>query len=442
MADAAMDMFERMAIEKQKTMNAILQFLNQLIRENGLAFQDREVSDSLEKLSEHVKEGGSVKSDMVDMEDAALFESLLKKYRVPFSAVRVSDPSEERERVVYLTRDTDQRLMDLVRKQYFYELGVGLNEISLKELSDYEEGKDVGFVTGLSAEEVELFRYYASDYGFGYAVMKNEDGYDIYFPEDAEKEIRGALRKAAYDLSVPEYREAIFKRIESREAFNERIRPKGREVYVVADADNPNNFITVSEKGFSVHHITADSVTDEKGEVTVSYSCKDREYSSERGKLMSFVEQLKTPVIIKDPKEFGLIRGFGRDGSIVLPKAERIRELYDSMKQELRERAGNKGDYCFTKSFKELLSRENADERQEEIEDVERWALGSDDFYTDELSDRLVAIIERVDEKNFGRRAVDRTFLEEAMEKRVTENLTGKRSSGHGFTEPDFELDR
>ena len=424
MADAAMDLFERIAIERQKTINAILQFLNQLIRENSISFNDKEVTDSLEELSEHVKKGGSVRTDMVDAEDVAVFESLLKKYRVTYSAVKVSNSKDEGECVVYLTKDTDKQRMDLVRKQYFYELGVGINEISLKELADYEDGKEVGVVTELLPEEVELFRYYASDYSFGYAVTKNEDGYDIYFPHDMEKSVKAALRKAAYDLSVPEYSEAILNRIQSREDFDRQIRPGRKETFVIADADDPNNFITVTDGGFAIHHIKAESVTEDNGDVTVRYSVRDRDYSaSERDKLMGFVEQLKTPVILRDPGEFGLIAGFGSDGSVILPKADKIRDIYDLLKQELRSRAETSGDYCFTKSYKEILSHEEADPEREEIEETERWALGSEDFYPDELNDRLVSIIEEVDEKNFGRRAVDQTFLEEVMEKRISENM-------------------
>ena len=424
MADAAMDLFERMAIERQKTINAILQFLNQMIRENNISFKDKEVTDSLKELSEHVKKGGSVRSDMVDSADVAMFESLLKKYRVTYSAVKVSDPKDAGESVVYLTRDTDKQRMELVRRQYFYELGVGINEISLKELADYEEGKEVGVVTELLPEEVELFRYYASDYGFGYAVTKNEDGYDIYFPHDMERVVKAALRKAAYDLSVPEYSEAVSRRIQSREEFDRQVRPGKKETFVIADADNPNNFITVTDEGFAMHHVKAESVTQDNGDVTVRYSVRDRDYSaSERDKLMGFVEQLKTPVILRDPKEFGLIAGLSRDGSVILPKADKIRDIYDSLKQELRGLAGTEEDYCFTKSYKEILSRKEADPEREEIEETERWALGSEDFYPDELNDRLMVIIEEVDEKNFGRRSVDRMFLEEVMEKRISENM-------------------
>ena len=443
MTDTAMDLFEKMAIERQKTINAILQFLNQMIRENNLSFKDREVTDSLEELSEHIKKGGAVRTDMVDTADVAMFESLLKKYRVSYSAVKVSDPKEEGERVVYLTKDTDERLMGLVRKQYFYELGVGINEVSLQEMSKFEEGKEVGVVRSLSAEEAELFRYYASDYSFAYAVTGNEDGFDIYFPYDAEKEIKQVLRKAAYDLSFPDYSEAIKRRIESRNKFYEQISPQKKEVYVIADADNPNNFITVNDEGFSTHHVKAQTVTAENGNVTVRYSCQDRDYTaSERGKLMSYVEQLKRPVIIKDPREFGLISGFRTDGGIIMPEAEKIRELYDSLKQELKSRAGVEEDYCFTKSFKELLSHEEADPRQEEIEDAERWALGYEDFHPDELNDRLMAIIEDVDEKNFGRRAVDHTFLEEVMEKKLSEELRKQKSMREAMPEMESGLDR
>ncbi len=443
MADAAMDLFEKMAIERQKTINAILQFLNQMIRENNLSFKDQEVSDSLEELSKHVQKGGTVRSDIIDAEDVAMFESLLKKYRVTYSAVKVSDPKAEGERVVYLTRDTDQMKMNLVRKQYFYELGVGINEISLQEMAQYEEGREVGIVTDLSAEETELFRYYASDYSFGYSVIRNEDGFDIYFPHDAEKEIKAALRKAAYDLSFPDLREAVYTRIRSREDFEEQIRLEKKEVYVVADADNPNNFITVTDEGFATHHLQAQSATAENGDITVQYSSKDRDYSaSERGKLMSCVEQLKTPVIIKDLREFTLIDGFGKDGGIILPKADRIRDLYESLKQELKSRAGAEEEYYFTKSFREILSHGSWNPEQEEREEAERWALGSGDFYPDELNDRLVSIIEEVDEKNFGSRTVDRTFLEDMMEKKVTENQREHKDGKNAAPEKESWLER
>ena len=102
-------------------------------------------------------------------------------------------------------------------------------------------------------------------------------------------------------------------------------------------------------------------------------------------------------------------------------------------KQELKSRAGEEETYCFTKSFKELLSREPADPKQEEIEETERWALGSDSFYPDELNDRLISIIEAVDDKNFGRRTVDHTFLEEVMEKKVSENVREQRREKAGM---------
>jgi hypothetical protein len=154
------------------------------------------------------------------------------------------------------------------------------------------------------------------------------------------------------------------------------------------------------------------------------------------------VEQLKRPVILKDPREFGLIAGFRTDGGIILPAAEKIRELYDSLKQELKSRAGAEEDYCFTKSFKELLSHEETDPRQEEIEDAERWALGSEDFHPDELNDKLMAIIEEVDEKNFGRRAVDHTFLEEVMEKKLSEELKERTATWEAMPEMESGLDR
>ncbi len=120
MADAAMDLFEKMAIERQKTVNAILQLLNQMIKESGMAFYDREAVDSLKAMSEHMEKGGEVRTDMVDSADAAMFEDLLRKYRVPFSSIKASDPKQEGERVVFITKDSDRALMELVRKQYGY----------------------------------------------------------------------------------------------------------------------------------------------------------------------------------------------------------------------------------------------------------------------------------------------------------------------------------
>ena len=441
MADMAVDMFERIAMERQKTVNAILQLLNQMIQESNAAFKDKEITDSLEELTKHVKKGGEIKTDMVDTADAAMFESLLKKYRVSYSAVKGFDPQDGRERVVFLTKDTDQTLMDLVRKQYFYELGVGLNEISLVEMAKMAEGEVLGVTKGLTPEEMELFRYYASDYSLNFAVSRNDFGYDVYFPQDSLKEIKVILRKAVYDLSIPEYRDRVEQRIQGREAFDKRVAPKKKETYVIADAANPNNFVTVGAEGFALHHIEARTEKGQGEEIRVQYSIKDQEYSSfERERLMSFVSQFKTPVVLTDPGEFPLISGFEKDGSIRLPAAEKISGIYEELKERLSERAEQEEAYSFTKSFGEMLSADSSDPEREEREATERWALSSEEFYPDELGERLQRIIEAVEERTYDQVTVDRSFLEAMLHKTMEQKQRQEKGPECAAVDMDTEL--
>ena len=440
MADMAVDLFERMAIERQKTVNAILTLLNQMIRESNAAFKDKEITDSLDGLLKHVKKGGEIRTDMVDTADAAMFESLLKKYRVSYSAIRGGSSKEDREQTIFLTKETDKHLMELVRKQYFYELGVGLNEIPLVEMAKLAEGEELGITRGLMPEELELFRYYAVDESLNFAVSKNESGYDIYFPTDALEEIKIILRKVEYDMSIPEYRKNVEDRIAGREAFDREIVPKGSEVFVIADASNPNNFITVTQEGFATHQINGKTISSSDDAIKVRYTKNDREYTSfDRDRLMSFVAQFRNPVIVKDIKDFPLIAGFEKDGSIRLPEAEKIEGIYEVLKSGLKEKAGHE-EYSFTKSFGEVLSGEALDPEREERENAERWALSSGDFYPDELGEKLQAIIESVEERDYGRITVDREFLEGALEKTVEQNQSEERERYGSFDmEAGFE---
>ena len=164
---------EDLAIKEITTTSTFLRqmaiLLAQAIRTEKKQNYQEEHLKGTKAILKHIRRGKDVKYQVVPKEDVALFEKILKHKRVPY--VQITTPTKE---TVFLTRDSDSKLVEQAWELLAAELKIGLKEQTLQEFLNENVGQTICQMTGYSEVELEVFRREVAKQGFHYAVIENE----------------------------------------------------------------------------------------------------------------------------------------------------------------------------------------------------------------------------------------------------------------------------
>lgn len=339
-------MLENVALEGTKFIN---QLLLQLLRKGGYV---QEGQDATKQLLSYCKTGGTVENLIVDVEDSALMQSLLRKNHVTFVNVENPNQDSENAKSVFLFKAKDKRAVEKALETYKMMKGKG-NIVKEEEILRQNEGNTVKVITGLDAYEAEVFKDYAKKNNLYYSSKYNKETHEheITVPIWEMDKADEILKKTMYDLSGKEGKELqneIDIYIKSRETFKEELNvTRSNDVVYVVDSQNPSQFISIQKDGFVTHNIE----TDKDGQLIDNHSKKMS--IADKALLMKYISSMNKAVIVSE-KEMSLVTDINKKGVVILPE----KNIFDKNIKKMNEDLSKRTDYYRTgfKTHKEYDS--------------------------------------------------------------------------------------
>lgn len=326
-------------LNSAKSGKGIVDFLSKLLLQSMKqnTFLDQ-TQKSMKAMMEYIKKGGEIKTSLVGMEDSQIFENYMKAFNVPYVKCHCVDPQTKEEKISYIYRAVDEGLVRKVKEKYLNELGFGLSELDPREIITLNKNEDIMVVSGLDRVEIEAFRQNVPANSVQFAVKESDEypgKYDIMFKKTDEKTIKDLIKDMNYDLAGKEgreYREKITKVLEEKEAFDKSLLPADGETVYVVDRDCPNNFIALTNHGFTLHTLNRE---EQRGfDNSITEIIKDKVILSEAGynreKLMKYVGGMTQAVVLKE-NEFGIIKGIGPSGNAIPLQGREFRDAFNNV---------------------------------------------------------------------------------------------------------------
>lgn len=211
-------------------------------------------------LGDYAAKGGQIKTDYISARDAAKYEELLKYHGIPYICSTVTDAATGETRNIFMTRECDKQVVDLVRDDHIRDLRAGIMEIPYDHLLQDNSGKTIMTREGLSEAQVEVFRRHAADFqDLRYSVTVRADGnYDLSYAERHAGLIDQALKKTVFDLSGEQgeiYEKNINESLDAVRDFQRMLTPADGESLYIVDSMCPGRFIEVDSEHYTTHFI-------------------------------------------------------------------------------------------------------------------------------------------------------------------------------------------
>lgn len=305
----------------------------------------------------YVEKGKGTLTAAVPEGKAEEFKERLKKRHVPYVEIAYTNPETKEKSMFFVYRDSDREKMAQIIKSFALEVDQSCHEVDLASFEEMMQGKEFGSVSGLTREEVYIFREAAKDHNIHFCVVADGSRYGIVANDAVALE--DALADMCFNMAGPrgkEYREKVAECLRQREAFSQKAKPGKGTVKYVVDARNPENFISIDEWGFTTHSIRSREEIGLDGKREIVYYDARHKIHFEPGKewLQEAACRLACPVIVD---EMPLVEGFTSTGEAVLVPdfAEQYGKFAERM-EALRKSAGP--DIRRIPSWEPLYSRE------------------------------------------------------------------------------------
>lgn len=322
----------------------VVDFLSKLLLESMKTntFLDQ-TQKSIQSMMEYIKKGGEIRTSSVSLEDSQIYENYLKAMNVPYVKCQCVDPHTREERNSYIYRAVDEALVRKAREKFLNEMGYGLSEVDPREFIKLNKNEDIiAVIQGLDRVEIEAFRQNVPAQGVQFAVKNNgEPGkYDILFKKMDAKIVDNLIKDMYYDLAGAEgkeYREKITNVLDEKAAFDLSLTPGEGETIYLVDQESPNNFISVTNHGFSIHHLEKSSQRNFDNSVTEIIKDKNSltEVGYNREKLMKYVAGMTNAVVLKE-SEFGIIKGIGQSGEAIPLQGEAFMDKFKEVSEKVK----------------------------------------------------------------------------------------------------------
>lgn len=241
----------------------------------------------------------------------------------------------------FVYRDSDREKMAQIIKAFALEVDQSCHEVDLASFEEMMQGKEFGSVSGLTREEVYIFREAAKDHNIHFCVVADGSRYGIVANDAVTLE--DALADMCFNMAGArgrEYREKVAECLREREAFSQKAKPGKGAVKYVVDARNPENFISIDEWGYTTHSIRSrEEIRPDGKRERIYYDARHKiHFAPEKEWLQEAACRLACPVIVD---EMPLVEGFTSTGEAVLvPDFVEQYGVFEKRMEALRKSAG------------------------------------------------------------------------------------------------------
>ncbi len=315
---------EDLAIKEITTTSTFLRqmaiLLAQAIRTEKKQNYQEEHLKGTKAILKHIHRGKGVKYQVVPKEDVALFEKILKHKRVPY--VQITTPTKE---AVFLTKDTDSKLVEQAWELLATELKIGLKEQALQQFLNENAGETICQITGYSEVELEVFRREVTKQGFHYAVIENEKQsgtYDILYSECDSKEATKTLKAVAYELSGEEgamLRSQIQHALSIKASILNSAKEQPKQIQYLVNLHNPMQFITLQDGSMIQHHLVIEEKQGLDGQLHKIVKDKSQKTYPFGNRELTLAMKSYGDCVVVPKEQRSFIRGYDSVGNAMIP---------------------------------------------------------------------------------------------------------------------------
>lgn len=303
--------------------------LTQLINDGKKKGYQDEHMKGAKAILKHIKNGGKTSYQMVDIEDAALFEKILKHERIAYVKMAATNGKS-----VFVTKDEDDKLVKHAFDILSDELKISYREATPHEFINDHAGQNVCQSVGYSEVELEVFRKEAAKMGFTYAVVGNERDkgkHDILYAERDKDMVIKALKSMEYELSGADgnnYGKALELSVKVKIDILRASKQNRGEILYLVNANNPMQFITLSDGKMVEHNLSIEEKRDRTGKMQkIVKDMTKQTYPFGNRELTAVMRMYgKCSLIPNDKMSF--INGYDSVGNVI---AQDPMKMYNSM---------------------------------------------------------------------------------------------------------------
>ena len=269
-----------------------------LKRENFRSLLDKGGEVTLKEFQKALKKGEQFSALRVNDAMVADYKRFMNDRKVMY----VSLDDVESDTHTFMFRNRDMEKMQEIKKLVDM-IHLGETEIPPKTFLTAYENRNISRLANLSAEEVELFRYFMKPEQALFSVIEDTKGsfFVLHDPKDKEK-VREALQRASWALRGnfgTRVKEQVQYRIKGRQEIVQDLEDAEKEFYIVSKT-NPKNYV----------HVTENQVTYYKNEQEISKVYRnDTDFKSTA---WDMIESISSPAIFK-AGEFSVDIGLRQD---------------------------------------------------------------------------------------------------------------------------------
>lgn len=268
----------------------------------------------------HVEKGNGTLTASVLEERAEAFKELLKENHIPFVEIAHTDQETKEKVMFFVYRDSDKGKMEKAVREFSLDIDKSCHEVDLDTFERMMDGQTYGAVSGLSREEIYIFREAAKNHDIHFCIVADGSRYGVVANDAAALE--DALADMAYYMAGErgrDYQNQIAGCLLQRENFYQKAQPEKGTVKYVVDVRNPRNFISIDEQGFTTHSIRAREEPGPDG--TVRKVLYDAMHNTCFGMDKEWLQELAAGfscAVVLAEDDFPLVQGITATGEAVL----------------------------------------------------------------------------------------------------------------------------
>lgn len=268
----------------------------------------------VKSMLDYTRKGG--KTVKLEIEDDYIKEFRDKMKREHINFIEIENTKEDGSlSYTYLFQEKDKSRVNQIKKTFELELSKNSAELDIYTFRELMKNREISAAKNLTREEIYAFRNNVKNTNLKYVVTSGADGkYNIY--ANNMKKLTDTLTLAAYDLSSEKgqkYKDDINSYVNKKNNLFEKINDK--DIFIIADSKNPNNFIYCGPDGYSIHSFAKKTEIRDGQEVDIIkdvvkptiYSYEDKEH------IMNIVGQYNNAVIL-NVEDFLILDNISKDG--------------------------------------------------------------------------------------------------------------------------------
>lgn len=268
-----------------------------------------------------ITHGGKVEQVAVGEEQAEMFRQRMQERHVAYQESIITREDGIRQHMFIYCGQTiagiptlDKLQVEKIRDLFELELSSNAKELDINTFQTIAKGRQIGVADQLTLAQVYLFRQNVKDTDLKFCVLQDgKDAYKIY-ANDKDK-MTDVLVRMSYDIANDpdsKFEQAAANYAKKRDRFFDLC---GSGEYVVCDKNDPNNFIHLDKRGYSLHFFKKEAELQPDGTTAdvVRDVTRPRHYKMDREQLFWHVRQIANPIIVP-AGEFTLLSDINKAG--------------------------------------------------------------------------------------------------------------------------------